>query len=194
MFGLLHMSGQYRIHMPSSSPPPPPPPPTGPVAFQMSADQVVMEAETHDGLASNGSSDTWTQTSDGGSSGSSRMDVLPNDGSTWTANVPTTAPRINYNVNFTSTGTFYLWLRGTGANGNDDSVWAGVDGTVISSNYAPNATGAMTWQNRTVTVSTTGIHTVNVWGREDGFRLDKIVINKSATAPSGTGPAQSPRP
>ncbi len=182
-FGLLHMSGQYKIYAPSQSQ----------QAFQMSADQVVMEAESFDVKTANGSPDNWTLTADGSASGSNRMDLLANDGTVWTANVTTTAPRIDYRVNFTSTGTFYLWLRGSGINGNDDSTWAGADNAVIATNYAPNATGVLTWQSQTVTVNSTGLHTVSVWGREDGFRLDKVVVNKSATAPSGNGPAQSPR-
>lgn len=43
-------------------------------------------------------------------------------------------------------------------------------------------------------VATTGEHTVNVWRREDGFVVDKIVITTSASyTPTGTGPAESPR-
>jgi oligosaccharide reducing-end xylanase len=232
MFGLLHMSGQYRIHAPNagsgsggnagagagggagvggssgssgsgaagagaggggtggagaggtggSTP-----------AFQMSGDQAVMEAESFDTKSANGSSDNWTLTADGAASGGQRMDLLSNDGSTFTSNVATTSPMIGYNVNFTSTGTFYVWIRGSGLNGNDDSAWAGVDATLIAANYAPNASGVLTWQSQTISIGSTGLHTVNVYGREDGFRFDKIIVNKSASAPTGAGPAQSPR-
>jgi hypothetical protein len=159
----------------------------------MSGDQAVMEAESFDAKSANGSSDNWTLTSDGAASGGQRMDLLNNDGSMFTSNMATTSPKLGYNVNFTSAGTFYVWIRGSGANGNDDSAWAGVDATLIATNYAPNASGALTWQGQTVSIGSAGLHTVNVYGREDGFRLDKIIVNKSATAPSGAGPGQSPR-
>jgi hypothetical protein len=42
-------------------------------------------------------------------------------------------------------------------------------------------------------VGGTGIKTVSVWAREDGFHMDKIVVNKSSTAPSGNGPSESMR-
>jgi hypothetical protein len=45
-----------------------------------------------------------------------------------------------------------------------------------------------------INVATAGLHTVNVWMREDGFVLDKIVLSTSSNyAPSGNGPAESPR-
>ena len=43
-------------------------------------------------------------------------------------------------------------------------------------------------------VSSTGMHTVNVWMREDGFRFDKLVITTDpGYVPSGQGPAESPQ-
>ena len=46
----------------------------------------------------------------------------------------------------------------------------------------------------TITVSTPGVHTVNVWMREDGFVIDKVVLTVSpGYVPSGAGPAESPR-
>jgi hypothetical protein len=46
----------------------------------------------------------------------------------------------------------------------------------------------------TFNVSSTGLHTVNVWMREDGFEIDKIVLTvNSSYTPTGTGPAESAR-
>jgi hypothetical protein len=55
----------------------------------------------------------------------------------------------------------------------------------------PDTNGVWNWVTHTVDVATTGVHTLTIWGREDGFMCDKIVINTSSTAPSGTGPAES---
>lgn len=46
----------------------------------------------------------------------------------------------------------------------------------------------------TINVATTGVHTVNLWMREDGTIVDKVVITSSSTyTPTGTGPAESNR-
>jgi len=46
----------------------------------------------------------------------------------------------------------------------------------------------------TFNVASTGVHTVNVWMREDGFVFDKIVLTTNASyTPTGNGPAESSR-
>ena len=158
----------------------------------MSNDQAVMEAESFHGKATNGSQHSWYGCSAGGISGSC-MEVGPEWNYTWTGDIAGFSPRVDYNVNFTSTGTFRVWIRGdngTSPAGGGDSCWAGVDGALASNYHAfPENSGAWAWAAQTMTVSTTGIHTLSVWARDDGFRMDKIVVNKSTTPPSGNGPA-----
>jgi hypothetical protein len=46
----------------------------------------------------------------------------------------------------------------------------------------------------TINVTSAGVHTLNLWMREDGFVVDKVVLSSNVNyVPSGTGPAQSPR-
>lgn len=62
---------------------------------------------------------------------------------------------------------------------------------------------AWTWHNDTMdaapatfVVAAAGVHTVNVWMREDGFFFDKIFLTTNAAYPNpgaGTGPAPSPQ-
>jgi len=43
-----------------------------------------------------------------------------------------------------------------------------------------------------VNIPTTGEHTINIYGREDGVRVDKIVLTKDIDyTPTGDGPAES---
>ena len=43
----------------------------------------------------------------------------------------------------------------------------------------------------TINVTTLGVHTLNVWMREDGMEFDKIVLTTDINfTPSGTGPAE----
>ncbi|MCP5100287.1 MAG: hypothetical protein GY943_32450, partial [Chloroflexi bacterium] len=47
--------------------------------------------------------------------------------------------------------------------------------------------------NATVDLSAGGVYTLNVWMREDGLRLDKLMlVTDTATIPSGQGPLESP--
>ena len=46
----------------------------------------------------------------GGFSGQGLVQVLPNDGTSVTANWTTTAPELRYTINFSNAGTYYVWL------------------------------------------------------------------------------------
>lgn len=165
-------------------------------AFQMSNGQVVMEAENEDGQAINGSNHYWSSCSHSGISGGC-MEAVGDYGYTFNDAVATFSPRLDYKVNFTSTGTFHVWIRGDNGNGSPDtgnSCWAGIDNTVIGTphTFAVNS-DVWGWTSQTINVTSTGIHTLNVWIREDGFQIDKIVVKTSSTAPTGNGPSESPR-
>jgi hypothetical protein len=46
----------------------------------------------------------------------------------------------------------------------------------------------------TLSVTSGGLHTVNVWVRESGFRLDRLLLTSDAQlTPSGNGPPESDR-
>ena len=46
----------------------------------------------------------------------------------------------------------------------------------------------------TIHVTSTGVHTINLFMREDGFVVDKVLLTTNANfTPAGAGPAQSPR-
>ena len=52
--------------------------------------------------------------------------------------------------------------------------------------------GTWGWASKPVVVDSVGLHVVSVLAREDGFRVDKIVVNRSQTPPTGAGPDESP--
>ena len=54
--------------------------------------------------------------------------VYPNGSSGGWTGLDLTGPRLDYDINFTETGTYRLWVRTAGASGNDDSFHAGLDG------------------------------------------------------------------
>jgi glucose/arabinose dehydrogenase len=161
---------------------------------------VSMEAEHFHVKLAQGGHD-WTSDTTAGASGTARR-ATPNSGANNNTGYTTTSPRLDFRVSFVKTGTHYVWIRGIGASGNDDSCHAGIDGSPVASADRISSFGTgWTWSKSTmdgvvatVNVATTGLHTINIWMREDGFAIDKLVLTTSSSfVPSGTGPAESPR-
>ena len=172
-------------------------------AFLEQNGQVVIEAENHDGKIDRGGKSWLLQTSPTGHVGSGHMFSQPNSGTTIDTGYTTTSPELSYQVKFASTGTYHVWLRGYAASTADNSLHVGLDGQAPTSadRLSLSTLNAWTWFKSTsdgpvatLEVTSTGLHTVNVWMREDGFRLDRLLLTKdSAYVPSGNGPAESPR-
>lgn len=146
---------------------------------------------------------SWTAVTRSGNSGTGALQALPNDGPN---PFPAGAgPRLDYQVQFTRTGTHYVWIRALAGSVASDSFHVGLDGATAG---AALMTGLVldgqtwTWMNRqwmgavvSFNVTSTGLHTINVWMRESGLVLDKLVLHTSAGyVPSGTGPAETVSP
>jgi glucose/arabinose dehydrogenase len=160
-----------------------------------------MEAENfHLNVSRNGKS--WVANSTSGFSGTGALLASPNTGVNQTTGYAASSPRLDFKVNFVKTGTHHVWVRGIGASGSDDSCHVGLDGAEASTADAISSFGTgWTWSracmdgtSATLNIATPGVHTINVWMREDGFVIDKLFLTVNVTyAPSGTGPAQSPK-
>jgi hypothetical protein len=168
---------------------------------------TVIEAEHYYSTRTATDGHLWVPTKGrAGNSGPGYVSVLPDSGvNAGNANYQNLA-RLDFRINFVTNGIHYLWLRGGDprAAGDGDSVHAGIDdvvaapGTQITgaptfTTLAWNWVGANSTGGRvTLDVTNTGIHTVSMWMREDGFLLDKLVLTMdSAFTPTGTGPAES---
>ncbi len=55
-----------------------------------------------------------------------------------------TSPELQFTVNFTSTGTHYVWIRASADANTDDSIFAGIDG--VAGNVASTLTQYGVWQ------------------------------------------------
>lgn len=82
-------------------------------------------------------------------------------------------------VNIPATDTYYILVRGR-ATGGSNSIWFGLDGSVIG-NLDVNNTDANYSYRFADFLGTVqaGAHIVNIWEREDGAFLDQIVISTS---------------
>ncbi len=172
--------------------------------YRETGGQVVFEAEgfssrtTGTGAAANRS---WTPLAVSSASNGSAMTITGRNTNVQNSLV---GPRLDYSLNFTTTGTYYVWVRmAAGPDGvYDDSFHLGLDGNAVTLNPATanynNGSQNWTWLKAAgstafrVDVTTPGAHTLNLWMREDGIRVDKLVMTTSASyTPSGTGPAVS---
>ena len=142
----------------------------------------------------------WMPVANAGYSGTGALRVLPNDEPN---PLPAgSGPRLDYQVQFARTGTHYVWIRALGYSVASDSLHVGLDGgtsgAVIMGGLNKDGL-TWTWSRQagtglaaTVTVPSVGVHTVNVWMRESGVVLDKLVLTSSSSyVPTGTGPAET---
>jgi hypothetical protein len=174
---------------------------SNPLTFQMSDTEVVLEGEHFASTSAVGTGNSWSVTSiSGGVASGDEVVALgpvnPTDFWTDVATVPTVAPRLVYSVNLTQSATYYVFIRGNDPDGvsGGDSCWAGFDNVPMSMTYFDFDDDAATWSWKSQSISLgAGVHTFHIWGREDGLRVDKIVINTTGTAPTGLGPAESAR-
>lgn len=174
-----------------------------PGVFVEAGGQVVMEAEDFTGSAPGMGAvagRTWQSKTSSSASGGVGLIILPNTGAN--AGDTTNGARLDYAVNFTTAGTYYLWVRMLGTGNEDDSLHAGLNGVPASFGLygIQDQSGSWHWeelinaQRVRVTVPSPGLHTVNIWMREDGVELDRILLTTNVSfRPSGAGPASSER-
>ncbi len=176
--------------------------PAGSTLLQDSGTDGVLsiEAEHHDANVAQGGH-AWEENSPAGFSGTAAMIANPNNGTNNDTGFVSNSPMMEYQVTFVKTGTHYIWVRGLGSSTSDNSVHVGLDGQAISTSDRIELTSSLDWTEdtrdgavATVEVDFPGLHTVNVWMREDGSVIDKIVFTSNANfSVSGQGPAESPR-
>jgi uncharacterized repeat protein (TIGR01451 family) len=96
-----------------------------------------------------------------------------------------------YTLNVSNGGTFNIWLLASGPDTSSDSFWVNVDGgTDVSVNNIP---AAWTWMKSPTTVSlTNGTHVLRIKAREDAARVDKVLLTKQTTTPTGLGNTATP--
>jgi hypothetical protein len=146
---------------------------------------VSVEAEHYDNKTTGQSNSEWVEVGPtGGFTGEAGMQVA--DGTEGTNNDTYVAesPRLDFEVNFVKTGTYYVWLLAWGPDGSGDSCHAGLDGQAIDTcDRMSGWNGTYNWSNNTMDgapstfeVTSLGVHTVNIWMREDGLLVDKVVI------------------
>ncbi len=168
---------------------------------------VSMEAESYHTSVVAPDGHAWLSAGAGypGYSGTDALQVLPEDRVNYSTGYSSLSPQLDYQVNFVTTGTHYIWVRAWGPSTSSNSLHVGLDGQELATgeNLTVKASGGYVWVGKlaskaraTLDVATAGGHTVNVWVRETGTVVDKVVLTTDAaydpsTINGGLGPDQS---
>ena len=126
---------------------------------------------------------------------------VPNDRSGWDPLITLESPELRYsNVYVPTGGTYYIWTCGWGGSYEDDSVHMGYSDALQPTSdrisfFHPNY---WRWSGHTMdivngsyeparfTSVASGDRIFNVWMREDGLRIDRILLTRSSTFPIAT--------
>lgn len=117
------------------------------------------------------------------------------------------SPRLDYRICFTRTGPHYVWVRMSWTTWDDNSCHVGIGGAANETAdriQSLDAAGDWSWTGTTMDSSARALievnapvpQTVNLWMREDGVRIDKILLTTNpsydpSSANGGLGPAES---
>ncbi len=157
---------------------------------------VVLEAERYGDYVS-GTSHSWVFTSTlEGYHHPGYLHATPDLDALYQTQSLTDSPTLDYLIHFTTPGTYTLWARAYADNGDADSLHLALDQQPLRlSGFSPEA---WSWSNQamsqptyplTVTIESRGLHTLTVWMREDGLRLDRILLTTDTTfIPTDLGP------
>ena len=170
---------------------------------------LCIEAENFDRNTPQGEH-TWEfVTEPAGYSGTGAMCALPDTGDL-IINEPeeylVTCPRLDYEIKFVKSGTHYVWVRWYAVSNETNSCHIGINGNHNpGSDRVGNIFSYFEWlwagdadldnyERLTVNIPSPGVYTINVWMREDGYCLDKIVFTTDPSyVPTDLGPEESIR-
>jgi len=179
--------------------------------FLESGGLLVVEAE-HFAQNITATHQAWiTGTAWTGYTGTAYVQAAPDLGALYATDEITASPELQYNVRFVTPGVYSLWLYGAAPDAAGDSAHVGLENAfdpgqdpqiVTVTGFAPRE---WSWANEqmselangepvTLTVELPGLYTLRVWVREDGLRLDRLLLTADSDyEPGGQGPAESPR-
>ena len=163
---------------------------------------VVIEAESYSrNVAGSGSAEgiAWKPSPRSADcAGRGMMAALPDRGVQVDSGFARQCPRLDYLVDFPKKGKYTIWMRTWGGNPNSDSAYFGLDMKTSDRSLFHMGFGKLQWQKHrdwSLEVGSPGLHTLNVWMREDGCAFDRLVLSldRNLKEPEGQGPRESTR-
>jgi hypothetical protein len=163
---------------------------------------IVIEAEHHHGKVDKDPAKWVVVKEPAGFSGDGAVEAKPNeDANNNGEDFADISPRLDYKVKFTKAGKYRVWVRGYGKTDSDNSCHIGLDGKPVetSDRIGDFPTEEWAWYNDThdtepavIEIKEPGTRTLNLFMREDGFVVDKILLSRDDKYfPKEKGPAES---
>jgi hypothetical protein len=162
-------------------------------AYQEVDGQVVLEAERFVFEVEREGQAWITQTVLSDYTGPGYVSILPDVDRRYAADNETAAPQLVYMINFSTAGTYTLWLRGYAPNAASDSVYVSIDDQPSANltGFAPRQWEWLAGEAK-IEVGQPGLVALYIRQREDGLRLDRILLTTDNTyVPFGHGPGES---
>jgi PKD repeat protein len=165
---------------------------------QDSSGLVVMEAEAFADFAAQPEHEWIVVTDPPGYVGDGAMLAWPDDGKRIDADYAEASPRLDFIVDFRQTGTHYVWLRALATGDFNNSAHVGLDYAAVDTadQIEVAESGDWGWTNdtkdgawATLQIPAPGTYTINVWMREAGLVVDRVLLTTDADyVPTGAGP------
>jgi len=134
----------------------------------------------------------WTLVTSGTHSGEGSMQALPNGGDTVNAVNARFSPRLDYKV-LLERGPYYVWMCADCPDDRSNSVHVGLNLRIFTVDKEKKKSGGLSRGKRgwsrlpeTMAVSRKGTHTLNVWMREDGVKIDRIILTQNRSYKPGS--------
>lgn len=155
---------------------------------------VVIEAEDYTTKIAGEGNDTYWAVEENTNSSNNRM--VKGGGPIFNSGKRQTGARLDFQINFVNTGIYYLWVRMLGPNGIQDSFYPGFNEKLATQGSGmSNASNQWVWEHTSdkepvkINVVTAGEHNLNLWVRESGIQIDKIILTKDPKfTPKDLGP------
>ncbi|MGR3219500.1 MAG: hypothetical protein ACUZ8H_06745 [Candidatus Anammoxibacter sp.] len=90
-----------------------------------------------------------------------------------------TAAKLTYKLTILKAGTYYIWIRGGGADASSDSINYGINGVrtaTITFLNRPWSNYTQYTNRKAILELVEGIHDLNIWVREDGVKIQEIQL------------------
>ncbi len=171
--------------------------------FSENGGVMDIEAESWSNNIPRGGAEWDTSAVIAGSSGAGYVEANPNVGVNQSTTWLTTSPQLDYAVNFSAAGTHYVWVRMFAYTNTDDSVHAGLlsagppgsTNTAFGISLPDGATNTWFWttnritgvSNRPTINASVGVQTFSLWMREDGARIDRVILTTNVNFKAQTG-------
>jgi RHS repeat-associated protein len=176
-----------------------------PDVYQEADGLVVMEAANYYAQVERSQQAWQPRQGLAGYEGESYLQLLPGLGALYASDYITRSPELQYRIYFNNPGDYTVWIYGAAVGAAGDSLHVGLNGAAGQAeaitgfrfnewSWSAQTMAAGAPATATISIPEAGLYTLNVWGREDGLRLNRILLALDpAYVPEGNGPTESQR-